>query len=238
MKTVFVFETWPYVTVALFAAGITARYFVPSQPFDMRDFFSSTRLLLFSVLLVLLGHLAGLLFPQRILIWNSVPSRLYTFEALAFGVGLSALAGWARAMWQHLRASDGSIALQAGDALFLSLLFGTLLSGSLTAILFRWGSSWGVLTLTPYVASLVGGQPAAGLATGMPFLVRLHVFSAFATLAAFPATRFASVLLSVLRRGLAWTLTPVHRLADSVSGRVEVVTRRLNPAIWLWPEED
>jgi nitrate reductase gamma subunit len=238
MKTVFLFETWPYVAVVLFAAGITARLFVLGQSFDMRDLLRRTRLLLFSVLLVLLGHLAGLLFPQRILLWNSVPSRVYVFEALAFGVGLSALAGWARAMWQHLRASDGSIALQAGDALFLSLLFGTLLSGSLAAILFRWGSSWGVLTLTPYVGSLVSGRPVAGLATGMPFLVRLHVFTAFATLAAFPATRFASALLSVISRGLAWTLSPVHRLADSVFGRIEVVTRRLNPAIWLWPEED
>ena len=215
-----------------------SRCFVPSQPFEMRDFFRHARLLLFGALPVLLGHLAGLLFPQRILLWDSVPSRLYAFEALAFGVGLSALAGWARVMWHHLRTSDGSVALQAGDALFLSLLFGTLLSGSLTAILFRWGSSWGVLTLTPYVISLVGGRPAAGLATGMPFLVRLHVFSAFATIATFPATRFASVLLSVLRRSLAWMSGPGHRLADSAFGRVEVVTRRLNPAIWLWPEED
>jgi len=120
----------------------------------------------------------------------------------------------------------------------VSLLFTTLLSGSLTAILFRWGSSWGVITLTPYIMSLLRGRPAVELVAGLPFLVRLHVFSAFATLAALPATRLAPVLIVGLSRGLRLISAPVQVLAYSASKIVEVVARRLNPAIWIWPEDD
>src|SRR5499427_8203282 len=136
-------------------------------------------------------------------------------EIYAFGAGLGALGAWALMMWSHLTQSDESIGRQAADAVFLALLFTALLSGSLTAILFRWGSSWGVITLTPYVVSLLHGRPAVELVAGLPFLVRLHVFSALATLAALPATRLGPVLIGGLRRGLQLILSPVQVLAYS-----------------------
>jgi hypothetical protein len=120
--------------------------------------------------------------------------------------------------------------------LFLSLLFTTLLSGSLTAVLLRWGSEWGAATLAPYMLSLLRGRPAVVLAIGMPFLVRLHVFSAFASLAMFPATDAASVLVAALSRGGRLISTPAYRLFDLGRKPVRVAARRLNPAIWIWPE--
>jgi nitrate reductase gamma subunit len=246
MKTAFLFQTWPYAAVMAFVSGIAARYLGMPEPtsakrhwpLDTRDLFRRTAVLQISLFLLLLGHLAGLLSPQRVLLWNSIPLRLYALEILGFGIGLSALGGWAFLTWRHLRRSETSIARQAADALFSSLLFTTLLSGSLTAILFRWGSSWGVITLTPYVVSLLRGRPTVELVAGLPFLVRLHVFSAFATLAALPATRLAPVLVVGVSRGLRLILSPVQVLAYSVSKIVEAAARRLNPAIWIWPEDD
>jgi hypothetical protein len=103
-----------------------------------------------------------------------------------------------------------------------------MLSGSLTAVLLRWGSSWGAVTLAPYAHSLLEGRPALGLAVGMPFLVRLHVFSAFLTLALLPATPAALVLIVALSRAIQWISGPVSRLFEW--GRA--AARRLNPAIW------
>lgn len=236
MKTTFLFQLWPYAAAVLFGVGTLIRFAVTREltgaTFDVRDLLRRAKLLFFSLLLVFLGHAAVLFFPSLILQWNSLPSRLYALEGLAFVMGLSALAACIVAIWRHLGSSDGSVGTQMAGAAFLSLLFTTLVSGSLTAALLRWGSSWGAVTLGPYTSSLFHGKPAAGLAIGMPFLVRLHVFSAFATLALFPATHAASVLVVALRRGLRFTSVPVYRLVDLGRARA----RRLNPAIWIWPE--
>jgi nitrate reductase gamma subunit len=235
MKTAFLFQLWPYAAAVLFGAGILIRFAATREPwrgtFNVRDLTPGTRVSLYSLLLLFVGHAAGLLFPRFILQWNGLPSRLYALEALAFVIGLSALFAGIVQMWRHLGSSDGSIRTLA-DTAFWSMLFISLLSGSLTAALYRWGSSWGAVTLAPYTSSLLRGKPMAEFANGMPFLVRLHIFSAFATLALFPATPPASVLVVALRRSLRWTSTPVYRLANL--GRV--AARRLNPAIWIWPE--
>jgi nitrate reductase gamma subunit len=236
MNTAFLFQFWPYAAAVLFGVGTLIRWTATREfagaTFDARALFRRARLLVLSLLLLFLGHAAGLFFPRLILQWNSLPSRLYALEALAFAIGLSALLGCTLAMWRHLGNSDGPIGTEMAGAAFLALLFTTLVSGALTAVLLRWGSSWGAVTLAPYTSSLLRGKPAAGLATGMPFLVRLHVFSAFATLALFPATPAASVLTAALSRGLKWISAPAYRLVDL--GRVGA--RRLNPAIWIWPE--
>src|SRR5215467_7117172 len=103
MKTAFLFQTWPYAAALLFALGMAARYFAMAEPtsvsrhwpLDRHDPFRRTLLLQINLFLLLLGHLAGLLSPQRILLWNSIPFRLYALEILAFGVGLWALWEWA-----------------------------------------------------------------------------------------------------------------------------------------------
>ena len=239
MKTGFVFQFWPYAATALFGAGMLVRWVTSrkaSATFNARDLVRSTRSLLLGLFLLLLGHVAGLFFPRQILLWNGSPFRLYALEALGFAIGLWAVAGWAVVMWRHVASSDGSIGVQIGRVLFLSLLFTTLLSGSLTAVLLRWGSEWGAATLAPYTLSLLRGQPAVALAIGMPFLVRLHVFSAFATLALFPATDAASALVAALSRGGRWISTPAYRLFDLGRKPVRIAARRLNPAIWIWPE--
>ena len=182
----------------------------------------------------MLGHGGGLLFPQQILLWNTVPVRLYILEGLAFAAGIAALAGWAGVMWRHLGRAGGSAAREVADAAFLSLLFVALLSGLLTAILYRWGSSWGVLTLTPYVRSLASGNPAAALAADLPFFVRLHVFSSMAALAAIPFSRLAPLALVPLHRGLGLLLRPLSAMGRTV----EPALRKHNPLERLWPEED
>jgi nitrate reductase gamma subunit len=243
MKTAILYQISPYAAVLLFGAGMAIRYYRlagdvmnANRPRSIQssDRSGAGRLLRLSLILLLLGHAAGLLFPHWIQVWNGVPYRLYLIEVSAFVIGVSALAGWGLVIWRHLKQSDEPIAMQAADAVFYALLFMLLLSGSLTAILFRWGSAWGVQTLTPYALSLVHGQPAVGLIVNLPYLVRLHVFASFASLALFPATSLARTPIALFRCGLARASAPVHRLVD-FSGKVGA---RLNPAIWIWPEED
>jgi nitrate reductase gamma subunit len=241
MKTAFLFQIWPYIACILFVAGMSVRFAVFRKPPATSRLLVSegrVRVLQFSLFVLLLGHLAALLFPRSILVWNSVPLRLYALEAFAFLFGICALLAWVLTIWKQLRQGGKSLGEQVADVIFSAMLFTALLSGSLIAILFRWGSSWGAFTLTPYVRSLLRGQPAVALASEMPFLVRLHVVSAFATLAVFPGTRFAGHVVVAINRSLAFAAIPIHGMVDRARKRAEAAWQRINPAVWIWPEED
>jgi nitrate reductase gamma subunit len=236
MKTTFLFELWPYIAVATFGVGMMVRYVLAPKPHN--DVFAPSRILRSSLLLLFLGHLAGILFPQQILVWNSMPFRLYVLESVALVSGVAALVGWVRIVLRHLRRSYGSLWRQIADTLFIAALFVALLSGSLIAVLYRWGSSWGVLTLGPYTLSLLKGRPAVGLVADMPLLVRLHVVSAFASFTVFPATGLCAVVIAALNHGSHLIAPPVSNMVGSASRLFNIAGRRLNPAIWIWPEED
>jgi nitrate reductase gamma subunit len=119
------------------------------------------------------------------------------------------------------------------DTVFLAIVFTILVSGVLIAVFYRWGSSWGAMTLGPYVASLVSGQPAVQLATQMPALVQLHVLATFAAIAVVPLTRLSTFLVACARFDRA------DRQAISRGGNaVTEWSRTNNPGRWFWPEED
>jgi len=243
MKTAILYEISPYVAALLFGAGMAVRYRFARRAMEVKGprlvqwsdrGGGVSKMLWLSIFLLLLGHLAGLLFPQGIEVWNSAPYRLYLLEVSAFVIGVLSVAGCALVVWRHFERSDGPVTRHAADAAFYALLFTVLLSGSLTAILFRWGSAWGVHTLTPYTLSLVHGQPEVGLIVNLPYLIRLHVWASFASLALFPATSLARAPIAIIRRGMERGLAPVHALVNLTAK----VSARLNPAIWIWPEED
>jgi nitrate reductase gamma subunit len=123
---------------------------------------------------------------------------------------------------------------EIADCIFLSLLCTAIVSGLVTAIAYRWGSSWAASTLTPYVTSLARGTPQMPLIVEMPFLVRLHVASWFAVIALVPFTSAAMIVVALLDRGVMWINRPIHAIARG--GRRAMA--RLSPARWLWPEED
>jgi hypothetical protein len=68
----------------------------------------------------------------------------------------------------------------------------------------------------------------------MPFLIRLHVVSAFAALAVIPATRLSAILVA----GLNYSFNLMGRPLSFAKRGAEVWLSKHNPAAWLWPEED
>jgi nitrate reductase gamma subunit len=238
----FIFSAWPYIALSLLAVGLAVRYLLERKRMDAVGIEMSEAWSVFSganvwragVALLLVVHTAVLLLPQSVLAWNNNPVRLYLFEAIAFGAGLAGLAGWAKLTWRQVSHGNRSAITELSDTVFLALLFVAITSGVLMAVLYRWGSSWGALVLTPYVASILRGRPAPGLATQMPFFVRLHVFSAFAMLAVLPLTRLAAFLVFALHSILALLGRPISAAGHSA----ERWLRGHNPAHWLWPEED
>jgi hypothetical protein len=159
--------------------------------------------------------------------------RLYVLEGSGFLLGGLAVGAWADVMWKHSARRSTSLASAVGDAVLLGFLFVALISGLFMQSLFRWGSSWGAATLTPYVVSILRGRPAVHLVDQMPFLVRLHVVSAFGVLAALPFSRVTSIVGVALRRALAPVAASAARGLAAVESRIgERATQ------WIWPEED
>jgi len=238
----FLFAGCPYIAFSLLAVGLAVRYLlerkrmdaVKSEMAEGWSVFSGANMWRAAVALLLVVHASVLLLPQSLLAWNNNPVRLYLFEAIAFIAGLAALAGWAKLTWRQVSHGNRSVITELSDTVFLALLFVAIASGVLMAVLYRWGSSWGALVLTPYVTSILRGRPAPGLATQMPFLVRLHVFSAFAMLAVLPLTRLAAFFIFLMNSILALMGRPVSAAVHAA----ERWLRRHNPAPWLWPEED
>jgi nitrate reductase gamma subunit len=242
VRVSFLFAGWPYIALSLLAVGLAVRYVLEQKRMDAVrtemaeawNVFSGTNVWRAGIALLLLVHAAILLLPQSVLAWNTNPLRLYLFEAITFGAGLAALSGWVKLTWRQVSHGNRSVITELSDTVFLALLFVAIASGVLMAVLYRWGSSWGALVLTPYVASILRGRPAPGMATQMPFLVRLHVFSAFAMLAVLPLTRLAAFFVFALHSLLALMGRPISAAVHTA----ERWLRRHNPAPWLWPEED
>ena len=242
MKTHFLFFGWPYVAIALLIVGIAIRYLltrrqmtaVAAEVQEAKVVFGGSRLWRVALLLLVIGHAVSLLFPRLILWWNGSAGRLYVLEFSAFFLGLAALASFVRLLWKHLGQSSRSALVELSDMVFLSLIFTGLISGLLMAVLYRWGSSWGVITLTPYINSLFRLNPATQFAEQMPFLVRIHLFSTFAALAVLPLTRLAAIPIVALH----FCLGAIGRPATAIGSAAEAWLRRHNPAAWLWPEED
>jgi nitrate reductase gamma subunit len=242
MNPNFLFVAWPYMALALFCLGIADRYLLSRKQMaaveaklpDAWTVFGGSKLWRISLVLLLLGHLVGWVFPRGILLWNGSTIRLYLLESFAFTVGVVALVSWAALMWRHLERSSDSAAAEFADTVFLALLFVGLLSGLLMAVFYRWGSSWGAMTLTPYAVSLLRASPTAGFVTQMPFLVRLHIFSWFAAVAVVPLTRLAAFIVLALHRCFGLMGRPVV----AVGRAAEAWMQRHDPAARIWPEED
>jgi nitrate reductase gamma subunit len=228
--------------MALFCFGIAVRFLllrkripvVKAKLPESSAVFAGSRWWRVSLLFLLFGHLAGLALPREILLWNGSAVRLYLLEGFAFAMGALSLAGWAMLVWRYLGRSDISIANDVADTAFLGTTFVALFSGLLMAALYRWGSIWGVITLRPYVVSLLRGAPLPTFAIQMPVVVRLHIFSSFAAIALVPFTRLAPFFVVALDRSLSL-------LSKSASTAVrigEAWLQRYNPGAWIWPEED
>lgn len=254
MRSIDLFQIWPYVALTIFGGGLLGRYArcarrenarrreggatstgaAAGAAADAFTLFGARRVWRWSWLLLLGVHLLGLAFPTTLLTWNADPVRLYLLEGATLLVGLASFGGWASALGHQFGGRNISKPGALADSAFLSVLLLGAASGLLSAISYRWASSWGAATLTPYVRSVLGGRPRAELIAQLPFLPRLHVAAAFAGLALFPFTRLAPALLVPVHLGLTLAARPIAWTAAGI----EQWFRIHNPSALIWPEED
>ncbi|MEJ2263573.1 MAG: respiratory nitrate reductase subunit gamma, partial [Anaerolineales bacterium] len=90
------FMIFPYVSIILAIAvtGYRSLYRpftisrLSSQLLERRKLYWGSISFHWGIVIILLGHLLALLFPKGLMLWNSVPIRLYLLELTGYGLGV------------------------------------------------------------------------------------------------------------------------------------------------------
>jgi len=150
----------------------------------------------FGILFVLAGHIVAFMFPRELLLFNSVPIRVYILEVTALVFGLLTIVGLVASLSRRLGESKIKRVTAPSDWVVYALLLIQVISGLGVAIWHPWGSSWFAATVTPYLWSLLGMNPDIAAMAAMPAMVKIHVVNAYVLIGFFPFTRLVHVLVA------------------------------------------
>lgn len=214
---VFLFGALPYVAMSVFLIVTIQRYrqdsfsysTLSSQFLENEKHFWGLVPFHYGLLVVLAGHVVAFLIPRSILAWNAKPLRLYVLEVCALICGLLTVIGLAMALARRTSNTRVRGVTSKSDWVLYVLLLFQVVTGVLIAVFAGWGSSWFAATLSPYLWSLVKLQPELNFIIGLPWLVKIHVVSAWVLIGFFPFTRLVHVL--VIPNMYLWRRTQVVR---------------------------
>ena len=148
----------------------------------------------YGVIFVLLGHLVALLLPKGLMLWNSVPVRLYVLELSGLALGIWALVGLCVLLWRRLSEKRIQMVTTPMDLIVLVLLLISAVTGVFMATLYRFGSFWFTVIFSPYLMSVLTFQPNLNLVAPLPWLIKLHVINFFLLFAVFPFSRLLHIV--------------------------------------------
>jgi nitrate reductase gamma subunit len=202
MLDTILFVIFPYVAVTLAVGGTLYRYFtnqfsftsLSSQFLESDMQFWGSVLWHYGILPTLLIHLAGFTVPKVMAALHSTPETLYLSELAGKILGLMALAGAIALLVRRLKSSKLRIVTTPMDWVVLILLINQVFLGLWTAFLYRWGATWFIHTVTPWVVSLATFHPAPQFVAALPWVPKLHFLNATLLLALFPFSRLVHML--------------------------------------------
>ena len=197
------FIALPYVCFGVFIIGSIYRYTkrgyqfssLSSQFLEGKKLFWASQPFHWGIFIIFFGHLIAFLFPRAVLAWNGEPVRLLILEYSSFAFGLSALFGLAMLIRRRLSNKSLLVVANKMDMVVYTVLLVQILSGLGVAFFVRWGSSWFSSVLTPYLRSIFSFNPDITAVAEMPWLVQIHIISAFVIIGIIPFTRFVHFLV-------------------------------------------
>lgn len=193
----------PYLSLIVFFFVSIRRYLLQtftysslsSQFLENQQHFWAVVPFHYGIIFLFFGHLTAFLIPRQVLLWNSVPFRLYILEIVAFVFGVLALVGLISILIRRITDPKIKLVTSFADWIILSLFLVQIFTGLYTAVFHGWGSSWFAATLTPYLWSVIKLNPDISYVIAMPLMVKLHIIGAYVMIALFPFTRLVHVLV-------------------------------------------
>ncbi|WP_067185141.1 respiratory nitrate reductase subunit gamma [Microtetraspora niveoalba] len=196
----------PYLALTVFVLGHVWRYRYDkfgwttrsSQLYESRLLRVGSPLFHFGVLMVLLGHVGGLVVPKSWTEAAGVSEEMYHVVAVVLGTvaGVCTLAGLAILIYRRRTVGPVFIATTRNDKLMYAMLALTLVLGlSATVVANVLGGGYDYrTTISPWFRSVFAFQPEISLMAGAPLLFQLHALSALALFAVWPFTRLVHML--------------------------------------------
>jgi nitrate reductase gamma subunit len=203
--TILLWIVIPYLCLTVFVVGHFWRYRYDkfgwttrsSQLYESAILRWASPLFHFGILVVALGHIAGILIPERATVALGVSEAEYHLSAIGMGgvAGFCTLVGMALLIYRRRTVGPVFSATTANDKMMYALLGLVIVLGLCTTAL---GNAVGGgydyrLTVSPWLRSLFLFQPQAQLMAGAPILFQLHALAALALFAAWPFTRLVHV---------------------------------------------
>ncbi len=197
------FAVLPYLAILSLLLGSIYRYTysgfqvssLSSQFLESKQLYFGSRPFHWGLIFLFFGHLTAFLVPRSVLAWNQVPLRLQILELTALAFGFIVLAGLILLVIRRFKTKRLHAVTSRMDIFVYLLLLVQVVSGLWTAYFFRWGSSWFAMVLTPYLYSIFKFNPDVAAVTQLPFMIRLHIVSAFILIGMIPFTRFMHFLV-------------------------------------------
>ena len=197
------FAVLPYIALVTFLLVTIQRYrsraftysSLSSQFLENRQHFWAMVPFHYGMVILLTGHIVGLLLPRTVLAWNSHPLRLYVLEVAALAFGVLTLVGLLTLVARRIGTDKVRVTTTVVDWVVYLLLLVQASSGIAVAVLYPWGSSWYAAAAAPYLHSILLLRPDISYAAGMPLLAQLHIVNAFVLVTLFPFTRLVHILV-------------------------------------------
>jgi nitrate reductase gamma subunit len=189
------FFTFFLVTIERYRRGRYSYSSLSSQFLENRQHFWSLVPFHYGILVVLAGHILGFLIPREILLWNSVPVRLYFLEITGLTFALLTIVGLVSGLLRRLNQPKVRMVTSRADWVVLFLLLIQVATGIYIALRHPWGSSWFASSASPYLWSLLKFNPDISYVAAMPHIVKTHIVGAYLLIGFFPFTRLVHILV-------------------------------------------
>ncbi|WP_181802265.1 respiratory nitrate reductase subunit gamma [Streptomyces shenzhenensis] len=200
----------PYIALAVFVLGHVWRYRYDkfgwttrsSQLYERRLLRIGSPLFHFGVLVVLLGHIGGLVIPKSWTTAAGISEYTYHLGAVVLGTiaGVATLGGLAILVYRRRTVGPVFSATTRNDkAMYVSLTVTIVLGLSATVVANLIGGGYDYReTISPWFRSIFYLQPDPDRMAGVPILFKLHAISAMLLFAAWPFTRLVHMLTAPL----------------------------------------
>lgn len=196
------FGVMPYLFIITAIVGTIYRYVAnrytwssqSSQFLENKSLFYGSFPWHYGIILILLGHIIGIITPGSILSWNSVPLRLYILEISGLALGILAFTGLLVLVYRRLTDSRVKAVTSSWDILLLIVLLIQVATGLANATMYRWGSNWYAAAAVPWIQSILTLNPKVEYIATLPLITKVHIFNALIFIGLIPFTRLVHFL--------------------------------------------